>query len=318
MRRIIPVIVHHEGYSSYLKPCINSAEKYNEKVILLGNEENKSITKNWENVADFDSEDWSRFEKVFCNMSTYPDKWAVQIYRRFFIIKKLMEVKGHTECILLDSDVVTFENYSNLDLWADCDASLFIKNIEEQEQDYIWAASANTSYLSYAMLCEFIEYLIDTYKNNIGPLEEKWKYHLENNVPGGVCEMTLLYLWYKTTDKKVVNTDDIFGAKNKRYAIGNDVKTKTKKCPFIMNKILQIEKIVFGNDNKPSLITENNEYVKAVCVHFCGMTKAYMDAYNTDNRFLRNIKICAMRIYIISYTLLAKIYIFLKKEVLKK
>ena len=53
MSKIIPVMVHHETgekaqaagkkNQEYLKYCIAQAKKYNEKVVLLGDEYNKSM-----------------------------------------------------------------------------------------------------------------------------------------------------------------------------------------------------------------------------------------------------------------------------------
>ena len=54
MSKIIPVMVHHETgekaqaagkkNQEYLKYCIAQAKKYNEKVVLLGDEYNKGVT----------------------------------------------------------------------------------------------------------------------------------------------------------------------------------------------------------------------------------------------------------------------------------
>ena len=38
--RSIPIFIHHEGNSQYLKEVINQAEEYNECVILFGDKSN--------------------------------------------------------------------------------------------------------------------------------------------------------------------------------------------------------------------------------------------------------------------------------------
>ena len=82
MSKIIPVMVHHETgekaqaagkkNQEYLKYCIAQAKKYNEKVVLLGDEYNKAWCDDWHNANDFITEKWTKFHAVFENLSTYP------------------------------------------------------------------------------------------------------------------------------------------------------------------------------------------------------------------------------------------------------
>ena len=80
MSKIIPVMVHHETgekaqaagkkNQEYLKYCIAQAKKYNEKVVLLGDEYNKAWCDDWHNANDFITEKWTKFHAVFENLST--------------------------------------------------------------------------------------------------------------------------------------------------------------------------------------------------------------------------------------------------------
>jgi hypothetical protein len=79
MSKIIPVMVHHETgekaqaagkkNQEYLKYCIAQAKKYNEKVVLLGDEYNKAWCDDWHNANDFITEKWTKFHAVFENLS---------------------------------------------------------------------------------------------------------------------------------------------------------------------------------------------------------------------------------------------------------
>ena len=63
MSDIIPVIVHHETgekpqtggkkNQEYLRYCIAQAKKYNEKVVLLGDQYNKDWCDDWHDANDF-------------------------------------------------------------------------------------------------------------------------------------------------------------------------------------------------------------------------------------------------------------------------
>lgn len=71
MSKIIPVMVHHETgekaqaagkkNQEYLKYCIAQAKKYNEKVVLLGDEYNKAWCDDWHNANDFITENGQNF-----------------------------------------------------------------------------------------------------------------------------------------------------------------------------------------------------------------------------------------------------------------
>ena len=116
MNNIIPVMVHHETgekaqaagkkNQEYIKYCIAQAKKYNEKVVLLGDQYNKAWCDEWYNADDFITEKWERFHKVFENLSTYPDAWAEGIFKRFFLILEYLERNKLENCVIIDSDVL--------------------------------------------------------------------------------------------------------------------------------------------------------------------------------------------------------------------
>ena len=68
MSDIIPVIVHHETgekpqtggkkNQEYLRYCIAQAKKYNEKVVLLGDQYNKDWCDDWHDANDFITDKW--------------------------------------------------------------------------------------------------------------------------------------------------------------------------------------------------------------------------------------------------------------------
>lgn len=130
MSKIIPVMVHHETgekaqaagkkNQEYLKYCIAQAKKYNEKVVLLGDEYNKAWCDDWHNANDFITEKWTKFHAVFENLSTYPTAWAEGIFKRFFLILEYLERNSFEECVIIDSDVLLYLNVSEYEPFRHC------------------------------------------------------------------------------------------------------------------------------------------------------------------------------------------------------
>ncbi len=324
MKRDIPVFIHHETRSEYARKAIIMARKYNNHVVFFGDDTNKDYSDCWVDTNAYCRDEWERFKAVFKNMSYYDDGYAIKIFKRFFAMKEYMKEHSIDECILIDSDVLSFADYSVLLVFEDCDATLFIPREEEKGSDpmsygnYFWGASAGTSYFNYKAIEEIIAFMLDMYENHIDVLETKWKWHQENNHGGGVCEMSLLFLWYLQTDLKVINTKKIFENDNEPYVIDNDVRTVNDRCKFIKYKRKNIEKLCIRN-SLPYLIRENGDTVRAVCLHFGGNTKIYMYAYmNLKNAFLHGVLLDLAYIRLTCFNFVAKIYVKFFKKYLGK
>ncbi len=77
--------------------------------------------------------------------------------------------------------------------------------IPEQDFDsFYWSGSGHVSFISKDFLEDFCAFVIHTYKDDFFLLQQKIDYHIKNNINGGICDMTLLYLYY------IENKDDLF------------------------------------------------------------------------------------------------------------
>lgn len=197
----IPVLIHHEldekpqtggkRNQGYVKDCIIQAKQYYQNVILFGSKGNQSFCEQWCDVSDFNSKKWQEFLAVFENMSTYPDEWARGIFKRFFVFLEYLKETGERECIVLDSDVLIYQDYSELFDFSDIDAAMELPSNQKMEMlpynnDYRWVACAGVSYFKTEALEDFLDFCIETYKNNKGLLNEKWEIHRKYGLPGGV------------------------------------------------------------------------------------------------------------------------------------
>jgi hypothetical protein len=104
---------------------------------------------------------------------------------------------------LLDGDIVTFADYSE-QVYSNFSNDYIAALMTTKNQDNSrWVSSPHFSYWTLEALEDFTNFCIEAYsnKNILDKLEEKYQGHIENNKPGGICDMTLLYLWSKDNPK---------------------------------------------------------------------------------------------------------------------
>lgn len=213
MKRIVPIMVHHETgekaqaagkkNQEYLKYCIAQAKKYNEKVVLLGDQYNKAWCDDWHDANEFLSDKWHEFHKVFENYSTYPQAWAEGIFKRFFLILEYLNRSGFEECVILDSDVLIYLDVSTYEPFLHCKAAAetpLYQDLDmlEEGNGLQWKTCAGFSYFTKQGLIEFTDFCIDMYKNHKDKLMVKWDVHRRYGLYGGVCEMSLLHLFVES------------------------------------------------------------------------------------------------------------------------
>lgn len=146
MSDIIPVIVHHETgekpqtggkkNQEYLRYCIAQAKKYNEKVVLLGDQYNKDWCDDWHDANDFITDKWKEFHSVFKNLSPYPQAWAEGIFRRFFLILEYLDRYGYDNCVIMDSDILLYTNVSTYEPFRHC--KMAAESPLEQDIAVLW------------------------------------------------------------------------------------------------------------------------------------------------------------------------------------
>jgi hypothetical protein len=275
----LPVIITYFGGSpNYLIYALKSAARTNNEVVLIGDKTNKNLWKNHWNTTYVKSEKWQNFMKCYVQMSDYTQKYEIGFWKRIFFLEKWMNKKNVKKVFMIESDVVSFANYSRKVypfFPNDCISALMIP---KKQGISVWAASTHFSYWTISALEDFTNFCIDAYSNeNIkAKLVAKYQWHKKNKMPGGVTEMTLLYLWSEKNPKvynlcRVINdmTIDLAGTSSDNYFQDEyQMKLGLKRfifkngIPYGYNRILKKE-IRFG------------------CIHCQGWAKSIM-------RFLYN------------------------------
>lgn len=276
----VPIIIYHEGRQNYLRECINQAKKFNNTVILVGDESNKDMAADyWYCAEDLETDEWREFSRVFCNMSTNPQKFELQCFKRFFMIYALMKKDIIHECVHIDSDVLCYYNFEAFGEFA----GRYMASLEipGKQDKYRWSVGAVTSYWTKEGIVSFCKFITSTYQNNKTLLEEKWSYHRKNNLPGGICDMTLLYLWSKQCDEtRILNTMADFNIRENTVVIDQNINI-IESCTedeYVYDTLFNMKKVIFA-DGIPYLQKSDGTKVQALSLHFQGGAKRYMRFY---------------------------------------
>lgn len=273
MQKQIPVIIFHEGCPSYLPYSVHSAEKYNSNVILLGNEENRTVAKQWFDVSGIKLDRFNRFCEVFENFSTYSDFFALICFKRYFLYYELMKIKGFDRAIIAESDLYNCANYSDIPVLNE--AYAMVSTIAQKEEDLTWSSCCHCSLWTIEALDDFLNFCEETFKNNKELLNKKWDYHKKNGLAGGVCDMTMAYLWSKDKNN-VLNSALVFDGGTIDQNLCDRANYTENEYKY--NNLAKIKKYVLKKDesgNKvPYLVKRDNSIVKVYSIHCSGRAKA--------------------------------------------
>lgn len=299
MNKEIPVLVHHELNAKpqtgggknqlYVKYCIEQAERYNKRVILFGDDSNRKYADEWYDTSHFFSEKWNRFLNVFENMSYYPLSWAKSFFKRFYIFEQWMQENDIEECIILDSDVLVYRNFSD-GLFDDYDLALEIEKdqsmfVIEEKNDLRWVAVAGVAYFTFEALNDFTSFCIEMYENQKNILRKKWNIHLAYHLPGGVCEMSLLYLWYQS-QKNVFHLINLYCENKNRIGSlvvnGNGNGYLKNMYNVDKRRLLKIN----WKDGFPYVIENGSgREIRVDSLHFGGQSKIFMKAFFEQKKY---------------------------------
>lgn len=276
---VIPLLFVHTGYQKHLEIVIAQAEEYNDQVYLLGDDSNKNVATQWFHIDNYLDDRYEIFKSKFINMSSNSAEFELNCFKRYFVCYQFAKTQEIDQFCMIDSDCLVYENLSNLGL-QEYDAGA---SIPENQSNMNWTASPHSSLWSINALNDFLDYLIKAYdEDNMDYLLKKWKYHQEHNVAGGICDMTLLYLWMqKSADRfKLFNglcikngkTFDHFLHVSQGYSAGD----------FKVNSFLEMKVIKF-RDGKPYFKYKDGTWIQSCTIHAQGARKKYIDAlYNCE------------------------------------
>lgn len=269
--KIIPVVFIHTGYQPYMEYTIHQAEKTNSVVYLLGDDNNKNVAQRWFDIESYQSERYDQFKRIYKHMSANPYEFEFNCFRRFFVTYEFAKKHGIEKFMMLDTDCFSFANFSELG-FEEYDAAL---SMPKDQSNYLWTASPHGSLWSVDALENFLDFLFYEYTENISELEEKWNYHKTHNLGGGICDMTLLYLWANSVKKfKVLNTTQ--GYKNGIFDHFSSLSEGYEKEEYKTLKGINIKHIKFEK-NRAYFKKSDGSWIQTYTIHAQGKSKIFVN-----------------------------------------
>lgn len=287
--RDLPVIFVHTGNQKYLKIAIESAVRYANEVHLIGNKENEAFCSNWCNIDSLQSDLYEMFKKKYVHMSSNAYEFEVMCFKRYFVVYEYLK-KISAKCfVMLDSDVLTYVNYETLPFRGD---NVVAASWFGNQDNYKWAICPCVFVANVDALEDFLQFVIKMYSEEHGleKLKAKMKYHEKNHIAGGICDMTLLYLWmeelimtkkYEIYNNAIVDNDRVFdhNIQTANGYVNNE---------FKYDKILKMKKVEFVN-GIPYFILQNGRRVRAYTLHFLGGAKTTMEAFYYEKAYVNKV-----------------------------
>jgi hypothetical protein len=180
---------------------------------------------------------------------------------------------------MIDSDAIVLQNLSEISKNYLL-ANQFCAGISTRHQDpFDWASSPHTSFWTLAGLENFLSFLKNLYSSETRALlDQKYQWHTRNHIPGGICDMTALFLWQK--DRKDIcnlakaHMEGLPLFDNNLNEDGNMVRQE-----FLMVKNVKLKKII-RKDNIFWAHTQGDfKATPVMALHFQGRAKVCMATF---------------------------------------
>jgi hypothetical protein len=201
---LIPFVVR---CPDYVKVALRSADDFRNDVVLLGDAANRESWKNHWDSTRASLPKWRQFTDSYVHMSAASQSFEMTVWRRPFVIEHWMKEHGVRGAFVMDADTVTFADYSRTVLPAlprGCAAALMTC---EDQSGFDWATSLHFSYWTFEAIADFASFCVEAYRDAgiLERLRAKYRWHLENRQPGGICDMTLLHFWRERNEGRTWN-----------------------------------------------------------------------------------------------------------------
>ena len=269
----IPVVLVHKGRANYLRFAIKQASHFHNDVILLGDNSNADFCDRHFQYDNFKSGLTSRLGMNYEHMSPNPYEFELVCLERWFVLLELMKVNSLDRIFYIDSDVLLYCNIDKaLSSYSGLQAALCSE--DQEYEDYKWFTSGHCSFWTIKLLEEFCEFVLDNYSNK-ERLYKKWNWHKQTGTPGGICDMTLLYLFYNSNGDRILNLSSTLNSMIFDNGIGSDYQglfqTETRSFPSKVN----MRRVSF-EDGQPYSITNEGNRISFKALHFSSGAKIYM------------------------------------------
>lgn len=272
------VFVHYGTVPEYLKLSIAQAAKNND-VILITDDDSTAVNAT-KVMIDNVNEEAKKFEGIYHHLSKNPEDFELKCFTRWGLIKSMMEKRGLQSVFYCDSDVLL---YTSVGTHFPLDTGVAY-SIPVDQPEFRWSASAHVSFFSYENMVLLWQFMLNAYETKgdvFKQLKTKYKHHLVSQLPGGVCDMTLLYLFsqqHKVTPMYIIVDGSTFdhNINSSENSIKGEYEMKQVAGPY---GPMLIKSIRFIDDMPFCLNLDEDMDVKFYSLHFQGGAKSLMQQF---------------------------------------
>lgn len=191
----------HSGYSPYLEYTLRQARAASpgSDVVLLGDAGARLPFVRA--VRPSDSAAVRELRATYRHRSTNHRPFELGCFERWVHVRDWMAREGHADAFVLDSDVLLFTAEDDLRRTWTRPATALGLSVPTAQSDFRWLASPHVAYVRRETLDAFCEFMTACFRPGTPPgdaCEAKWAHHLATGAPGGVVDMTALYLFWNT------------------------------------------------------------------------------------------------------------------------
>lgn len=289
----VPVVIIHIGNQPYFRSCVLLNARYN-KVIVLGNSENKNITDipNVEHydINTLDSPELGHFQKNFTNYSTNSASYEFICFARIFYVKRILELKGLDAVFHMDSDCILLEKLEEI-VPVIRKTHTIAYSLEPSDNPFGMVGCVHNGLLSMEFCNAFIQLCFDIYvsKTKFHLIQPKIKWHVEGSHGGGICDMTLYHLLASEHILDVLDLNQILMIKgepctfdhNINMAVGyKGIDTYLKKGT--MKQVMKEGDSFYITERDD--VNTHGKKIRALTFHFQGRAKGHMlQVYKNGN-----------------------------------
>jgi hypothetical protein len=281
----IPLFIFHIGDQEYFKKCVNHNSQKN-KVYIMGNDTNKDLFSNNKNVffyhvKDVNNVEVNKLKFCFTNYSTHDVSYEIKCFLRVFYLKQIMLLTGIHRFFHLDSDCVIFDNITDI-----FNSNPEIKNaysVQKHCKDsnpYHMVGCIHNGLLTLDLCNIFIKLCFDIYgnKSKMYLLNDKINYHKQNNIGGGICDMTFFWLIYSEKLCEVFDLNDIIIFENEECIFDHNINNDYGIYGEGTYKMKDNVKELIVKDGKRYITTLNDDkLIRVLSLHFAGPAKKILE-----------------------------------------
>jgi hypothetical protein len=280
------VFIVHNGYKEYLRYCLKFAKRSGNTIVLVSDRISLERLKHYYDFGildDLDLPEYELFKTQYEHMSTNPVNFELLCFKRFFLVAKLCEIHQVGQFFLIDSDLALLGNVSTLTKITSSEVSLSMQRNSELD---VWgSASPHFSFWTSQSIGDFVRFLGLVYTEKKSVLFEKYQYHIDFSLPGGVCDMTALSLWLRSGvqyhNNSIIGDVDVDGDLLIDHNINVDANYEKEK--FSLIPIFKIKKIRLKDGMFLSYSNSLKKDVPVFALHFQGSAKPYMRGFYFEN-----------------------------------